>query len=199
MNYKICSVSDIPISKTEHINHILRRVKLKRDRFKPITINNEVLILPPGGLVLPYFKGLRGRWKIVLVVQYRAAIGKLTLEAPGGRLDSELVGVALGRELFEETGINIDPLSIAIVAYEYIQPSIINAPIYGGVVKINRKMIPNKNITGKKDENEYTQIEVFDLIEFLKKRDFGLITIDIMTSRLIDEVAKKVGLLYKKY
>jgi len=33
----------------------------------------------------------------------------------------------------------------------------------------------------------------------LKKREEGVIKIDLMTSRLLDEIAKAVGLLVKKY
>ena len=161
--------------------------------------NHTIIILPEGGLVLPYFKDSRGKWKIVLVSQYRPAVLKRTIEAPGGRLDSQPPKVALSRELEEEAGIKVKPRFIKIVVNEYTHPSILSSLNIGGIVEIDRRMVKNKKKAGKKCENEWTQVEVFDLIDLIKNREAKLIILDLMTSRLLDEVAKAVGLLAKKY
>lgn len=198
-----CSVTDKSISRTKYINHVFRHVtgSMKRKGvIKPFETNTEVFILPGGGgMVLPYFKDSKGRWKIVLVGQYRPAVEKQTIEAAGGRLDGELPKIALSRELAEESDIKVKARSIKIVVREYVHPSIISASFFGGIVRINQCMVKNKKNAGKKSENEWTQVEVFDLVEILKKRGRGSITLDLMTSRLIDEVAKAAGLLVKKY
>lgn len=195
-------ITDESVSKTKYVNHVFRRVtgfRKKGATTEPIEINTEVIILPGGGLVLPYFKNNNGKWKIVLVSQFRPAVKTKTLEAPGGRLDSESPAIALSRELAEETGIKVKPQSITIVVNEYTHPSILNTQNIGGIVKIKSGMVKNKKMAGNDHENEWTQVEVFNLIEILKKRDGGLIMLDLMTSRLLDEVAKTVGLLVKKY
>lgn len=198
MNRKI-SIIDRTLLTTKYIKLVFRRVRFNEKNAKPFEINADVIILPLGGLILPYFKDSKGKWKIVLVSQYRPAVKKTTIEAPGGRLDSEPVGIALSRELEEETGIKVKPQSIKIVVKEYSNTSIINTYILGGIVRINQSMVKNKKNAGKESENERTRVEIFDLIEILKKRESSLIIFDLLTSRLIDEIAKITGLLIKKY
>lgn len=195
-------VKDKIISKTKYVNHVFRRVtgfKKKSAATEPIETNTEVIILSGGGLILPYFSSSRGRWKIVLVSQYRPAVLKKTLEAAGGLLDHQSVKTALIRELLEETGIKVNPQSIKITVNEYTHPSILSTRFIGGIVRINQNMVKNKKKAGNEFENERTQVEIFDLVELIKKRETNLITLDLMTSRLLDEVAKTVGLLVKKY
>lgn len=196
------SVQDETVSKTKYVTHVLRRViffKKKGAEIKPIEINSNVIILSGGGLVLPYFKNSRGKWKIVLVRQFRPAVKSITIEAPGGRLDSQEPAVALARELFEEAGIRVKPKSIKIVVNEYTHPSILSTINIGGIVEIKAGMVKNKKMAGNGYENEWTQVEVLDLIEIIKKREANLVTLDLMTSRLLDEVSKATGLLVKKY
>lgn len=196
------SIQDKPFSRTEHVSHVYRKITFLKDTNtvkKPLEMNTSVIILSGGGLVLPYFKNSRGRWKIVLVSQFRPAVKALTLEAPGGRLDSEPPKIALSRELLEETRINVTPRSIRIVVKEYTHPSILSTVNIGGIVEIKAYKVKNKKMAGKSCENEWTQVEVVDLIEIMKKREANLVILDLMTSRLIDEVAKTVGLLVKKY
>lgn len=196
------SIMDRAVSKTKYVNHVFRRVtgfNKNGATTEPIEINVEVIILPGGGLILPYFKNSRGRWSVVLVSQYRPAVKSTTLEAPGGILDSKFPKVALARELLEETGIRVSWQSIKIVVIEYTHPSILSNYNIGGIVRVDPKMVLNKKMAGKRCENERTQVEVFDLIELIKNREMSMMTFDLMTSRLIDEVAKTVGLLVKKY
>src|SRR3989338_10792436 len=102
-----CSITDKTVSKTKYVNHVFRRVTgfvRTENTAEPVEMNTEVIILPDGGQIIPYFKDLKGKWKIVLVSQYRPAIKGETIEAPGG-----VIGVhknaqkALSRELREET------------------------------------------------------------------------------------------------
>ena len=178
------------ISKTKHVEHVLRTA---------VGCNSEVIKLPLGGQVMPYFKDAKNVWHAVLINQYRIALKKNTLEAAGGIIDKgETPQEALSRELKEETGIKLNPLAITIVFNEYAAPSLLDASMFGGISKINADMVINKNrmVSGK---NERTQVEIFDLKNLLKKREEGVIKIDLMTSRLLDEIAKAVGLLVKKY
>lgn len=196
------STKDQLISKTRFVHHVLRVTPWfkKNGKLGLITIvRNEVVMLPLGGQVLPYFKDTYGRWKIVSVKQYRPAIKKETFEGPGGRLDGEKPSVALSRELEEETGIKVSPASIRIVFEEYTHPSILSASVFGGIVEVKENMVENKRNAGKPSEKEQTEVEVFDLLDFLTQREKKSIKIDLLTSRLVDEVAKAVGLLEKRY
>ncbi len=195
-------IQDRIISRTKYVKYVRRRVAFfqnEKARVKTFETNTSVIMLANGGLVLPYFKNGRGRWKIVLVSQFRPAVKTVIVEAPGGMLDSEPPDSALTRELSEETGIKIKSRSVAIVASEYIHPSILSNIIVGGIVEIKANMVKNKKTAGINCENEWTRVEVFDLVEIMKKRDAHAIMLDLMTSRLIDEVAKVTKLLVKKY
>lgn len=196
------SIRDTSITRTKYVNHVLRKTTFSKNgnfAFGPAEMSISVIILSGGGLVLPYFKNRRGKWNIVLVRQFRPAVKAVTLEAPGGRLDSQPPKMALSRELLEETGIKVMPPFIKIVVSEYTHPSILSTVNIGGIVEIKAGMVKNKKIAGNGYENEWTQVKVFDLVEVMKKRQSKLIILDLMTSRLIDEVAKTVGLLLKKY
>ncbi len=178
------------ISKTKYVEHVVRTV----DGF-----NREVVKLPPGGQVLPYFKDTSGKWKIVLVSQYRISLERKTIEGAGGGIDKdEYVPKALARELNEEAGIKVKSQDITMVFSEYILTSLLNATMFGGIVRINAHMVKNKNKRNS-GNGERTQVEIFDLKDLLRKREAGAIKIDLMTSRLIDEVAKATGLLIRKY
>lgn len=197
-----CSIKDKVLSKTKFVNHVSRNVTglIKNGAImKPFEMTVDVIILPDGGQVVPYFKDFKGRWKIVLVSQYRAAIKKKTIEGAGGRLGRETALAAFSRELEEEAGIKVKPSLMRIVLHEYGNPSITSGAVSGGIVEINAGAVKNKKRAGKKSENEWTQVEIFDLVDILRKRENGKIMIDLLTSRLLDEVAKAVGLLVKKY
>lgn len=197
-----CFIEDRPLSQTKYVSHVHRKVTFfqkKGKTVKPVGMNLSVIILSGGGLVLPYFKNRRGKWKIVLVSQFRPAVKAITLEAPGGRLDSQSPNVALARELLEEAGIKVSPYSIVMVVSEYTHPSILNTVNIGGIVEIKANMVKNKKMAGNGYENEWTEVKIFDLVEVMKKRQSKIIMLDLMTSRLIDEIAKTVDLLAKNY
>lgn len=178
------------ISKTKYVKHVVRTIA---------GFNREVIKLSSGGQIVPYFKDKSDKWKVVLVSQYRIALDAKTVEGAGGRVDKgETAKKALARELYEETEIRVESRAIKIVFNEYILTSLLDASVFGGIVKINANMVKNKK---KRDSGngERTQVEIFNLKNLLKKREAKLITLDLMTSRLIDEVAKTVGLLVKKY
>lgn len=178
------------VSKTKYIEHVIRTIN---------SLNREVIKLPLGGQVLPYFKDIRGVWRVVLVSQYRVSLRTKTIEGAGGIIDKgEIVQKALARELYEETEIRVEPKTIIIVLNEYALTSLLDTSVFGGIVKINASMVKNKE---KRDSGngERTQVEIFNLKDLLKKREEKAIKIDLITSRLIDEVAKIVGLLVKKY
>ncbi len=177
------------ISKTKYIEHVVRTVN---------GFNREVIKLPPGGQIMPYFKDSQGAWRVVLVSQYRISLRDKTIEGAGGRIDkNETIKKALARELHEETGIIVKPKAIIIVFNEYVLTSLLDTNVFGGIVKINANVVKNKK---KRDSGngEQTQVEIFNLMDLIKKREKSAIKIDLMTSRLIDEVAKAVGLLVKK-
>ena len=190
------------VSKNRYVEHVIRTAisfKRKDRRLKPVKIKRTVIKLPPGGQVLPYFKDTFGKWKVVLVSQYRISLEVKTIEGAGGRIDKgETEEKALARELNEETGIKVEPKAITIVFNEYILTSLLNASAFGGIVRIKDSMVKNKN---KRDSGngELTQVEIFDLKDLLRKREARAIKIDFMTSRLLDEVAKVTKLLVKKY
>lgn len=178
------------ISKTKYVEHVMRMVN---------GYDREVIKLPTGGQVMPYFKGAKGLWHIVLVSQYRISLGIRTIEGPGGRIDKgENVKKAMARELYEETGIRVMPQAIAIIFNEHILTSLLDAGIFGGIVKIKADMVKNKE-NHDSGNGEQTLVEIVNLKDFLKKRREKKIKIDLMTSRLVDEVAKNVGLLVEKY
>lgn len=197
-----CSVEDKTLLKTKFINIVSRNIagSIKSGAIiEPFEMTYEVIVLPDGGQVIPYFKDSDSRWKIVLISQYRPAVQEKTFEGAGGRIDDESAKMALSRELQEETGIKVDPQIIRIVFHEYGNSSIVSASVYGGIVQISAGMVEDKKEAENQSENERTQVEVFDLIRILKNRDNEKIMMDLLTSRLLDEVAKATGLLAKKY
>lgn len=157
-----------------------------------------VITAPPGAQVLPYF-WCDKEWHVVMIEQFRIAVHGQTTECPGGEADLDDIRMVMARELEEEAKINIDPIRIKIVFCELIQPSIMNALAYGGIVELDPAEVNNQEIGGEWNFGEFTAVATKPLIETLRWRDSGKHDLDLWGSRLIDEVAKKVGLLKKCY
>ena len=174
MNGKVTeslTIEDRSVSKTKYVNHVFRRVTgfyKKIAATKPIEINAEVIILSGGGLILPYFSSSRGKWKIVLVSQYRPSVKTITLEAAGGGLNSEPANTALSRELLEETGIKVNPQSIKIAVNEYTHPSILSSRFIGGIVRINQCMVQNKEKPETNMKMNERKLKFLALLNLLK-------------------------------
>lgn len=189
------------ISKTEFLAHVIRKVKVLRERGECLSsddLEREVIKLPRAGQILPYFKDPGdNRWKVVLVSQYRIAVRSETLEAPGGIFDKgEAPEEALARELKEETGIKVGSNTIQIVLYENPLISLLDSALFGGIVKVGSKSAKSGKKSGLDTETEWTRVEVLDLVSLLKKPEKIM---DMMTARLLNEVAKETGLLTKNY
>lgn len=158
-----------------------------------------VIETPDGAVVLPYFKTKDG-WQIAMVEQFRISIPAKTTEAVGGEVDFADPQSSMSKELEEEIHISLAPKRIKVVFREYGQPSMFAACMWGGIVEINENEIPRELILGGEWQfGEYTVLVIKSLSKMLKARDAGQIVCDLYTSRLLDEVAKKVGLLEKKY
>lgn len=165
------------------------------------TSQRSVVEAPDGAQVLPYFKTDSG-WNVVMVESFRIALPGQTLEAAGGEIDENEKDprFAMARELKEETGIEVRPDNIRIVLEEWIQPSTMTARAFGGIVEIRESQIPSNLVHGEWDTGEYTVVVIKPLLELLRFRDsMPEARFDLWASRLLDEVAKKVGFLIKNY
>jgi len=148
-----------------------------------------------GANVLPYFRSA-GRWKIVLVEQFRIAVGKATLEAPGGVVENgNNILETMARELEEEAGLKVHPDQIDLRFREMYLPSLLDGMAWGGIVEVDQESYPDLEIptlirersTGR---TSYAVRRVFFLDEILALREHGNVNFfDLWTSRLIAEVA----------
>ncbi len=163
------------------------------------TSQRGVIDTPPGGAkLLPYFR--RGSEVfVVLVEQFRIALPGQTSEAPGGQLDDVFVHECMARELKEEAHISVDPGKIKLVFKAFIQPSMMPAKAYGGIVQIEESQLPKELMGGEHQFGEYTVIAIYPLLGLLRARDAGTLCTDLETLLLLDAVAKETGLLLKRY
>jgi len=159
---------------------------------------------PDGAMVIPYFYK-DGQWMVVIVRQFRIALadGKEddyeTLEAVAGEAYGDDKKVCMAAELKEEAGILVDPSKIKMVACEFHVPSSFSDDLYSGIVEIEESQIPKEILAGEWFDGEYTIVEIHPLVELLRARNQGGIKLDVWTARVLDEVAKQVGLLVKNY
>lgn len=152
-----------------------------------------------GAEVMPYFLS-HDRWHVIMVEQFRIAVPGQTLEAAGGEVDGADILASMARELEEEARIRIEPERIKVVFSELAHPSILNARMYGGIVELQEHEVPEElTVGGEHQFGEYTVLVVLPLIELLRQRDSRSHNLDVLASRLLDEVAKDVGLLVKNY
>jgi 8-oxo-dGTP pyrophosphatase MutT (NUDIX family) len=162
----------------------------------------DMIEAPDGCLILPYFCD-DADWQVVLVEQFRIAIPGKTTEPAGGEANYciwiEKPKESMARELEEETHIKVDPNEIELVFCEMIEPSMLGSRIWAGIIEISKSQLPVEIIGEELVSGECTVIVVKPLIKLLKDRDAMRIEMNLRTSRLLDELAKKVGLLTKNY
>lgn len=163
---------------------------------KQRVISRGVVQARPGANVLPYFSH-KGSCFVVLVEQFRLAVGRVTFEAPGGVVEGD-VKRSMARELREETGIKVNPRDIEIKFREYYLASLLCGSAWGGIVGVRESQLPGYSPALEDGcTNEYTNVHYAPLLKVqeLKSQFSGKVKFDLWTSRLLDEVAKKVGLL----
>lgn len=200
---KIADDSTVLMNKTGTVSFRFARseVEIRSDNGALISSYKSqrgVVFAPDGAQVLPYFKR-DSLWHVVMVEQFRIAVPVQTLECPGGEVDFTDIQSSMAKELKEETGIEVDSARIKIVLHELIQPSTMNAWAYGGIVELDQNEVPDKVIGGEWQFGEYTALVAKPLLQVLKIRDSGNHHLDLWASRLLDEVAKEVGLLKRCY
>ncbi|MGL4773279.1 MAG: NUDIX hydrolase [Clostridium sp.] len=128
-----------------------------------------------GVMILP----ITEEGEIVLLKQFRPAIGDYLYELPAGMVDQgETVEEAAKRELYEETG-------LACISYEeIIKPSYSSVGISDettAIVKMKVKgEITNKNIEDDEDI-EVFKIKLKDAAEFVRKNNFSIKSAIILT------------------
>ncbi len=163
--------------------------------------NRRAFIEGPDGVnILPYFYRGGLVW-VVMVRQFRIALNgpdKETLECPGGGLEGGVL-TGMAKELYEETKIRVDSNRIKIVLHELAWPSMLSVAAWGGIVKIDESEIPEELLFGEWFDGEYIIREIHSLKSLLEFRDSGEIRFDLWTSRILDELAKEVGLFLRMY
>lgn len=162
------------------------------------TSQRDTIEAPDGALILPYFRE-GSSWFVVMVEQFRIALPGKTIESPGGEVDRAAIKQSMARELEEETRITVDSARIDLVFKELFNPSMMASKSYGGIVEIQLSEVPEQLLAGEWHLGEYTVVLVRPLVELLRQRDAMETELALYTSRLLDEVAKKVGLLSKSY
>lgn len=157
-----------------------------------------VITAPPGAKVLPYFWE-DNAWHVILVEQFRIALPGNTVEAAGGEANEQHIRTSMAAELLEETGITVNPERIQVVSIAYIQPSILNAKAYGGIVKIEPAQIPSHRVSGEWQQGEYTILTARPLLSLLRSMDDGTFTTDLETRVLLTALARRTGYLVANY
>lgn len=157
-----------------------------------------VIQAPTGAKILPYFK--RGtEWHVVMVEQFRISLPDKTLEPPGGELDDDDPRWCMARELMEEAHIAVRVEDIEVVFHAMLAPPIIRADVFGGIVHIDEWHLPRELVGGEWLHGEFTVIGTHNLVDLLRARDTMEVRLDLETHLLLDAVAKKVGLVEKRY
>lgn len=181
------------LSRWGHAKFVEKEARIEVDGQEKI-IKRVSIEAPNGANVLPYFF-IGNKCYIVLVAQFRTAVEAVTWEAPGGVVeDGEQYKIksTLARELAEEAGIIIDANNIELVFKEFFIPSLTCGLGWGGLVQIKEKNLPLDRINGEPQEGEFTSLVVKSLDEIVDMRINQKVIFDLWTSRLIDEVSKRV-------
>ena len=183
------------------VNRVEVQVRHRQNELadRQFVAKRRVVVARDGASVLPYFR-VNDRWKIVLVEQFRVAVGKATLEAPGGVVeDGENALITMARELAEEAGLEVQPDQIALRFKEFYLPPLLDGSAWGGIVEVDQAKHPglDKSLLLHECENgvdAYSVRRVLfldDVLELRKRSNLGLL--DLWTSRLISEVADATG------
>jgi len=182
------------MSSVHHAQVRVRSLKCKHDEME-FHAKRRVVTARDGACALPYFLS-NNQWKIILIEQFRIAVGKATLEAPGGVVENEEnVLKTMARELEEEAGLKVQPDQIELRFREYYLPSLLNGRAWGGIVEVNKKKHPGLDEPTLVREREsgrdsYTVRRAYFLDEVLSLLgNNSLDVIDLWSARLIAEVA----------
>ncbi len=176
------------------------QVRIEAEGKEPASYRSKraVIQAPHGAKVLPYFKR-HDQWFVVMVEQFRIALPGQLLEAAGGEADTSNIAGEMSRELNEETRIAVAGDDIELVYEAYIQPSMMAAKAYGGIVEINELELPKELMGGEHQFGEYTVLTVKPLVPLLRQRDVYQLTFDLETWLLLDAVAQAAGLVKRLY
>jgi len=116
-------VSRPPERKSSELVFDGRRIRVRRDVFEDdgVEFVREIVEHPGAAVIVPF----SADGEVILVRQYRHAIGEMLLELPAGTLEpGEEPAICAARELMEETGFRagkIEPLCIV-----YPSPGVLN-------------------------------------------------------------------------
>jgi 8-oxo-dGTP pyrophosphatase MutT (NUDIX family) len=157
---------------------------------------------PGGKIVDPYYVYEFPTWvsalpvtedgKIVMVKQYRHALGETCVELPGGCVDEtdKNFETAIARELLEETGYEFS-------SYEYLgkisaNPSTNNNLMHMFLARGGKK-VAEQNLDGN-EEIEVVMLSIDELIQLLKKNNI----VQAMHVACIIYAFEKLGILHYK-
>jgi len=138
------------------------------------TLRTDKCVMPNGHVVEDYYVLEYSNWvnavaitednKVLMVHQYRHAAEIVSLEIPGGVIDSgEKPEEAMRRELLEETGYQFDDIELLSVVYA--NPSTANNHTYCYLAKGGKK-VQEQNLDEQEDivVEEFTIAEIKDLL-----------------------------------
>lgn len=140
--------------------------------FKGKNYNRAVQLEGTSVVIIPllYYKK---RIMTVLVSQFRAPLGRYTLEFPSGGADSKRLKKSAKNEIFEELGMNISLKDIVKLNKKgiFLLPSNNYARAYFFYFKkyINEKTFKqmSKKTYGKKEEGEFIKLKLLDFKKLL--------------------------------
>ncbi|MCX6319916.1 MAG: NUDIX hydrolase [Bacteroidetes bacterium] len=144
-------------------------------------VRREVCEKPDGSIVSPYYVydfstwvgavGITEEGKVVMIRQYRHALGEICLEIPGGCVDDTDASnqEAVARELLEETGYRFS-------SYEYLGRISPNPSTNSNLLHMYLARGGKKIAEQSLDHNEEIEVVLMDKAELLKiLRENGIV------------------------